>query len=413
MRAFQTLLCCAILAGCVRNASPLPNALSDSDAPTWRATQHSTSRQPHTGSVYKTLYSFKGSPDGAAPMSNLVAMNGELYGTTQWGGEAINDGYGTIFKVSPSGAERVFHTFGFLGVGSESSEENLFTLDGKFYGTNDNGVFVVDAAGGGRKLYTFKAAPDGGGWSRGALIAVDGKLYGTTLGGGINGGNCGEQAWQGCGTVFEVSRSGAERVLYRFKGSPDGDSPNTGVTFFNGKLYGTTANGGTRDGGTIFEVSMAGKERVLHRFKGKPDGANPYYAKLIVLNGNLYGATQGGGENGLGTIFEITASGKERVLHSFDSEDGGGVTSLAALDGRIYGTSAQGGTSDAGTIFEMSTSGEEHVLYNFGSFTGVPAPANPRSLLALNHRLYGTTSAGGISCKNEGSGCGTVFEFSP
>lgn len=414
MRAFQSLLCCAILAGCMRNPSPLPTALSNSDAPTWSAKHHSTSTQPRTGSVYKTLYSFKGPPDGALPMSNLVAMNGELYGATWMGGEAIDGGYGIIFKVSPSGAERVVHTFKLTGIGPEGSEANLVALDGKFYGTNDGDVFEGNGSGGAQKLYGFKAAPDGAGWSRGALVVVGGKLYGTTVGGGINAGYCGEQAFQGCGTVFEVSRSGAERVLYRFKGSPDGNSPNTGVTFFNGRLYGTTLNGGTNDGGTIFEVDMAGKERVLHRFKGTPDGANPYYVKLIVLNGNLYGATLGGGENGLGTFFEVTASGKERVLHSFDSEDGGGVTSLAVLDGKIYGTSAQGGTSDGGTIFEMSTSGEEQVLYSFSSFNGVPVPSSPRSLFALNHKLYGTTEVGGMTqCKNDGHGCGTVFEFSP
>jgi len=350
-------------------------------------------------------------------MSNLVAMNGGLYGATDEGG---NNGYGTIFKMSPSGAERVVHTFPLGGIGPEASEENLLALGGKLYGTNNDDVFEVSASGKGRILHDFKAAPDGGGWSRGPLIAVNGELYGTTVGGGISSGYCGEQAWQGCGTVFEVSTSGAERVLYRFKGSPDGDSPNTGVTVFNGKLYGTTANGGaaatgsTSEGGTLFEVSMSGKERVLHRFKGTPDGADPYYGKLIVLNGILYGATLYGGENGLGTFFEVTTSGKERVLHSFDSEDGGGVTSLTTLDGQIYGTSARGGASGGGTIFEMSTSGEERVLYSFSSFTGVPVPSNPGGLLALDHKLYGITEVGGEKgCKNEGRGCGTVFEFSP
>src|ERR1700729_4002660 len=99
MRAFLSLLCCAILAGCVRNSSLLPTALSNGDA------------QPRIGPTYRTLYSFKGSPDGAVPMPNLVAVNGALYGTTQFGGQTINDGYGTVFEVRPSGTERVLHTF--------------------------------------------------------------------------------------------------------------------------------------------------------------------------------------------------------------------------------------------------------------------------------------------------------------
>lgn len=115
-----------------------------------------------------------------------------------------------------------------------------------------------------------------GGNPIGDLVLVNGTFYGTTLNGGS--GNH--------GTVFEVSPSGVEHVLYRFQGQPDGSNPFAGLIDINGTLYGTTQNGGSSDRGTVFKVSTAGVEHVLYRFKGLPDGSTPY-ARLLSLNGTL------------------------------------------------------------------------------------------------------------------------------
>ena len=45
------------------------------------------------------------------------------------------------------------------------------------------------------------------------LINFNGTLYGTTMSGGANCSSSG-----GCGTVFTITTSGAETVLYSFKG---------------------------------------------------------------------------------------------------------------------------------------------------------------------------------------------------
>jgi uncharacterized repeat protein (TIGR03803 family) len=74
---------------------------------------------------------------------------------------------------------------------------------------------------------------------------VNGTLYGTTPQGGAS-----------AGTVFEVSTSGKERVLYSFKGVPDGAYPGAGLVDVNGVLYGTTTNGGVSNAGTVFKVSL-------------------------------------------------------------------------------------------------------------------------------------------------------------
>ncbi|MGA8098622.1 MAG: DUF1153 domain-containing protein [Candidatus Cybelea sp.] len=72
-------------------------------------------------------------------------------------------------------------------------------------------------------------------------------------------------------TVYKVSTAGKERVLYRFQGGTDGWYPSAGLTYARGMLYGTTELGGEicvgssyYTCGTVFVVSTSGKERVLH-----------------------------------------------------------------------------------------------------------------------------------------------------
>ena len=75
-----------------------------------------------------------------------------------------------------------------------------------------------------------------------------GNLYGTTLDGGANK----------TGTVFEITASGAESVLYSFGSTSgtDARNPHAGLIFDSaGNLYGTTEAGGTHDDGTVFKLS--------------------------------------------------------------------------------------------------------------------------------------------------------------
>jgi uncharacterized repeat protein (TIGR03803 family) len=155
-----------------------------------------------------------------------------------------------------------------------------------------------------KSLHRFKVT-DGLGPIAG-LIDVNGTLYGTTQQGGASGD----------GTVFEVSTSGTESVLYDCKGAPDVQDPWGALIDINGTLYGTTIYGGTSNAGAVFEVRRSGRERVLHSFKGGKDGGYPL-AGLIDVNGTLYGTTQQGGANNAGTVFEVRRSGRERVLYSF------------------------------------------------------------------------------------------------
>ena len=59
----------------------------------------------------KVIYRFKGGTDGALPSAGLLVVKGQLYGTTATGGgdcPASTSGCGTVFRMTPSGSEKLF-----------------------------------------------------------------------------------------------------------------------------------------------------------------------------------------------------------------------------------------------------------------------------------------------------------------
>ncbi len=181
------------------------------------------------------------------------------------------------------------------------------------------------------------------------------RFNGTTNYGGT--GSCSE----GCGTVFAVSASSSEHVLYSFTGAPDGERPGLGgLILDHGALYGTTPTGGANNAGAVFKVTLSGSESIVYSFKGVLDGQGPD-GTLVDYRGTLYGTTtQGGGTSckfsmGCGTIFSLTESGNESVLYRLTGGSDGEYpqTPLTLLDGRLYGTTVGGGTDGNGTVFSI------------------------------------------------------------
>lgn len=249
------------------------------------------------------------------------------------------------------------------------------------------------------------------------LLDLNGTLYGTTTAGGRSHN----------GTVYGMTTSGVQKVLYRFQGGSDGSDPQSGLLDVNGTLYGTTAYGGSSHYGTVYSLSTSGAEKVLHSFKSGSDGANPT-AGLIDVNGTLYGTTvRGGGSEcqsslgtGCGTVFSLTTSGKETVLHSFTRGSDGAYPFAELLDvkGVLYGTTAEGGNAcgysgtGCGTVYSITPAGVEKVLHAFKDGSD---GNNPQSgLIDLNGMLYGTTAGGGQVGSNceYGNLCGTVYQIS-
>ena len=164
----------------------------------------------------------------------------------------------------------------------------------------------------------------------------------------------------------------------------------------------------------MFEITAAGKLRTLHSFGSAGDGAQPYAGLVQAKDGNFYGTTYGGGAHGHGTIFEITAGGKLTTLYSFCSQknctDGAypyaGV--IQATDRNFYGTTSQGGASNWGTVFSVTSGGQLTTLHSFCSKTNCTDGADPVGGLiqATDGKFYGTTAEGGVH-EN-----GTVFSLS-
>jgi uncharacterized repeat protein (TIGR03803 family) len=157
-------------------------------------------------------------------------------------------------------------------------------------------------------------------------------------------------------------------VLHSFGHGKDGSGPVAGVIRDSeGNLYGTTTGGGGSFFGTVYKVSPTGKETVLHSFDNRQgEGQNPFGGLVRDSSGNLFGTTASGGDltsctgrntPGCGTVFKVDQTGRETVLHLFHGSDDGS-TPLAALiqdsAGNLFGTAANDGANGFGVIFKLT-----------------------------------------------------------
>jgi uncharacterized repeat protein (TIGR03803 family) len=222
--------------------------------PSYKVTCGTVFKITPTGMV-TTLASFD-QASGFNPSSPLIqATDGNFYGTTPDGG-ANYPGLGTVFKVTPTGTLTVLHSFD--GADGEKSFASLIQgTDGNLYGTTSFGgsnanyggtVFKISLSGTLTTLHSFDGA-DGSGADAGLIQATDGNFYGTTSGFGSNN----------LGTVFKITPSGSLTVLHSFDGTDGQLSYAPLVEGGNGDLYGTTefgANSICSEGcGTIFRLS--------------------------------------------------------------------------------------------------------------------------------------------------------------
>ncbi len=266
-------------------------------------------------------------------------------------------------------------------------------------------VFEITPSGKLTTVYNFCSlakCADGGSPVAPLSLGSEGSFYGTTFYGGANNNRqyCNSL---GCGTVFNVS-AGKLTTLYNFcsqSGCADGWSAAGVIQAANGNLYGTTSQGGANsshtceDGcGTFFELTPTGKFTTLYNFCAQTncaDGALPVSGVVQGTNGNFYGVTESSGAYGAGTVFEITAAGKLTVLHSFCAQSVGGSCVdgsspvgplIQANDGNFYGTTYQGGTGlNDGTVFAITATGQLTTLYSFCSVTNCDDGAEPVSKL--------------------------------
>jgi uncharacterized repeat protein (TIGR03803 family) len=256
---------------------------------------------------------------------------------------------------------------------------------------------------------------------------AQGNFYGATFGLGPTGHTS--------GSVFKVTPVGVETILHKFGTSKsDGfiNVPERLVVDQEGNVYGTTDFGGVkgrtdkhgncgRGCGTVFEISATGVETILHTFTGfkQQDGAHPRAGLIIDGQGNLYGTTYYGGLYGYGTVFKLTPTGKETILYNFTgATDGAFAQGRLAMDskGNLYGTTWRRGTYTFGTVYKVTPSGAESVLYSFTGGADGGWPQEAGLVLDAQGNIYGTTPLGGslngVCSEGGGVGCGVLFKVS-
>jgi uncharacterized repeat protein (TIGR03803 family) len=302
--------------------------------------------------------------------------------------------------------------------GSEATGALTFDESGNLYGTTQNGgdlgtclprgigcgtVFKLTRGKNGEwehtVLYRFKGERDGAA-PYGMIFDNHGNLYGTTPSGGDLA--CGDyNSTPGCGTVFELApTSGGDweySLIYPFGIGKDGGGPSGLVADASGNLYGALSE--SPGCGSAYKLTPSPhggwKEQVLYQFKCGVDGAYPLSSLIFDSAGNLYGTTlQGGrissnacGGNGCGTVFQPSPSSSggwtERVIYSFTGHaDGYFPAAGLVLDaaGNVYGTTEYGGgglcrlippTIGCGVVYELSpTSGGSWTETTLHTFTG-------------------------------------------
>lgn len=260
-------------------------------------------------------------------------------------------------------------------------------------------------------LHSFQP-PDGGAPMAGVIEDTAGNLYGATAGHGADGD----------GTVFQLAPGGAFTVLHNFGATAaDGVEPAAPLLLgADGSLYGTTVFGGAECGpdpqgcGTVFKITSSGNESVIHDFEGgqpsSPDGVNPFSSLIADRSRNVMYGTTSGGVNG-SVVYQITPAGKETILYTSKSLNLFGPL-VQDVNGDLWGT-AGGDTlnpcaSTCGAVFRLHRTPRGWVETTTYAFTGLTDGANPTAGLVYDprrHVFYGVAPWGGAN------GFGTLFEL--
>ena len=235
-------------------------------------------------------------------------------------------------------------------------------------------------------------------WYVTLVQGTSGALYGTTYQGGAHG----------MGTVFSVTTSGTQTLLYSFKGgTTDGANPTGGLTIgTDGNFYGTTQQGGSKSSGVVFKITPSGTTTILHSLNGTTDGSFPWGPPIEGSDGNFYGTASGGGNHGNGVVYKVTSTGTYSVIYEFDVTHGFSPIAppTQANDGFLYIPLSEGGAEFCGTVVQLSTAGVVNNYYSFPCGSGGAFPLG--SLVqAANGDLYSTTQDGGTN------GEGTIYQI--
>ncbi len=357
------------------------------------------------GSGYETLHAFAGA-EGKHPVATPSLVGDRLLaGTASEGGA---HGNGAVYRVRTDGnGFQALHHF------SEEGAEGRIPLagltpraDGRLFGsayrggTYDAGTLFAISVEGSRfeVLHEFGMNSLAGQNPRARLhLGSDGRLYGSTENGGI----------YDSGVVFVIEANGLSyREIRHLRPTIDGSHPIAGLSGGgDGVIYGVASRGGTFDGGTLFRLTETALDfRVLRHFgeRGPVDGWFPATPPMVLENGRLRGAVANGGAAGRGLYYEVQADGSDwRILTDFAGVGGAPSTPIGDLalssQGEIFGVTQGGGDRRAGTVVRFADEGAEVQVRHSFSPTGQDAARSYAPLIETRDAyLVGTSFEGGL-----------------
>lgn len=313
-----------------------------------------------SGNNAQVNYSFPPTVFGGNPGNlELQAWNGKLYGTTITGGTY---NFGTIFEYDPA--------------------TNIYTK--KF----DFGSSVAAT----------------GGSPRGSLLLYNNKFYGLAADFGVNFAGILFE-WDPATNVF------TKKFDFTGTGAYPGNNPQNSLRFMNGKMYGTTAQGGASNLGTVFEWDPVTNTSRLLLELNNTNGWG-FYNNVTPYNNKLYVASHQGGTSGYGALYMIDpalpAGSNTTIIKQLDATSGGTASNneMIVYNNKLYGCMYNGGANSQGVLFELDPATNTYTrLHNFNySVSG----ANPQGKLVLNgSKFLGMCSVGGVA------GTGTIYEWDP
>src|ERR1700722_5531839 len=368
--------------------------------------------RPQAVGTESTVYTFTGGTDGQNPTDLVLYTDGNFYGS------ATN----TLFKVTPAGAFTTLYTFCPSCPTSPPDAAGLVVgSDGNFYGltaaADSMGAtfFKMTSAGVFTSLNSSVPGNPADSLYEGdgskLVLGTDGNFYGANSGIGTSG------------SVFKIAPDGTFTTLYTFSATggtnetnSDGANPYGRLTQgSDGNFYGTTRLGGAYGSGTVFQITPAGVLTSLYSFgaigtaAGTPgqnlDGLFPVAGLIQGTDGNFYGGTTSGGQNGIGTLFKISAAGALTALHQFSSATAGTLTLSINPTTITLGQTAtltwtsSGGQSEGGGPLHSLTFGQDGNLYGFG---GEVASATDTVFQLTPEGLYTTVVPASTSNANGG-----------
>ncbi len=341
--------------------------------------------------------------EGYYPYSGpIIASDGRLYGSLN-----VSSVYGTgqIYGINRDGTGYTVLRELMDYSGQNPIAGVLEASDGKLYGAAVSGgytsrgtLFRLNKDGSGFAVIQGAGPTSGLGFDGNYPFATpiegsDGRLYGTTSQGGSGG----------FGAVYRMNKDGTGYTVLR---SISNNNFNAGWIYAppmqgsDGRLYGTTSRSGTSGNGTAWALNTDGSGFVtLHDFNGS-DGSEVNSPLFQASNGALYGMAKKGGTYNQGVIFRMNSNGSGfSVLRHFMGPDGAAPLYcgfMQAADGQLYGMTTEGGTTGDGVIFRMALDGSNFVLvHEFRTATTGAAPSSTLVQDASTGLLYGTARLGG------------------